>query len=254
MKHNKTVSNLTKQHPALKLVNQYADSYQIVQKENKLLSLEVQDLKMNLQISKTMINDLLGSLKPAQKEKAVIDGFKKELHLVHNTLDFYKKENEELKKGMSNNTSSNDMYITKYQKQIDSLSNKVFILENNIVKKDNVIRQLNKKIEDTLFYKELDGNIYVKETYLIDPQVTVNLIHEDLLLYKHVYEKISYSFKDFVNNNKQLEHMIDNLRLENSKLVNLIKNLKNSGNKEHHKLICKYIHIYINIVILCYYN
>lgn len=44
--------------------------------------------------------------------------------------------------------------------------------------------------------------------------------------------------------------MIDNLRLENSKLVNLIKNLKNSGNKEHHKLIGKTIIVnLLNILI-----
>lgn len=162
----KTITNLTKQNPALKLVNQYADSYQLVQNENKLLYIEIQDLKMNLQISKTMINDLLGSLKPAQKEKAIIDGFKKEVTMINNTLEFYKKQNEELKKGLQTNSNSNDQYYSKYQKQIDSLTNKVFILENSIIKKDNVIRQLNKKIEDTLFYKELDGNIYMRETYV----------------------------------------------------------------------------------------
>lgn len=74
---------------------------------------------------------------------------------------------------------------------------------------------------------------------MIDPQVTVNLIHEDLLLYKHVYEKISANFKDSLTQNKQLETMIDSLRLENSKLVNLIKSLKNSGSRDQKQIISK---------------
>jgi hypothetical protein len=74
--------------------------------------------------------------------------------------------------------------------------------------------------------------------------VTVNLIHEDLLLYKHVYEKISANFKESLTQNKQLETMIDSLRLENSKLVNLIKSLKNSGSRDQKQIISKLFFIY----------
>jgi predicted ATP-binding protein involved in virulence len=113
-----------------------------------------------------MIKDLLSSLKPAQKEKAVIDGLRKEINIINNTLNFYSKENAELKKGLINNTSNYDLFISKYQKQLDSLTSKCFLMENTINKKDNTIRQLNKKIDDTLFYKELEGNIYIRETYV----------------------------------------------------------------------------------------
>ena len=222
---------------AIKLVNQYADSYKIVEKENKLLSQEIQDLKMSLQISKTMITDLLSNLKLNLKEKSIIDGLKQEIDLLSKSLDYYKKENSEIKSIYS--TASIDLNQSKYQKQIDNLSNKVFLLENSIAKKDMQMKQMTKKLNDSLFYKELDGSIFIKETYLIDPQVTVNLIHEDLLLYKHVYEKISVNFKDLLTQNKQLENVIDNLRLENSKLNNLIKNLKCSGTHNQKQVICK---------------
>lgn len=166
MKSNKLKIASNAKNTAIKIANQYAESYQIIEKENTLLKQEINDLKTNLQINKDMIKDLLSSLKPAQKEKAVIDGLKKEINVLNNTLNFYSKENAELKKGLINNTSNYDLFISKYQKQLDSLTNKCFLMENTISKKDNTIRQLNKKIDDTLFYKELEGNIYIRETYV----------------------------------------------------------------------------------------
>lgn len=166
MKSNKLKIASNAKNTAIKIANQYAESYQIIEKENTLLKQEINDLKTNLQINKDMIKDLLSSLKPAQKEKAVIDGLKKEINILNNTLNFYSKENAELKKGLINNTSNYDLFISKYQKQLDSLTNKCFLMENTISKKDNTIRQLNKKIDDTLFYKELEGNIYIRETYV----------------------------------------------------------------------------------------
>lgn len=166
MKSSKLTIASNAKNTAIKIANQYAESYQLVEKENTLLKQEINDLKVNLQINKDMIRDLLSSLKPGQKEKAVIEGLKKELNTVNNTLSFYSKENAELKKGLINNNSNYDLFISKYQKQLDSLTNKCFLMENTISKKDGIIRQLNKKIDDTLFYKELEGNIYIRETYV----------------------------------------------------------------------------------------
>src|SRR5262249_36113562 len=139
----KTPSLLSNQKTAIKLVNQYAESYQLLEKDNKLIIQELQDSKMNLQINKSIINDLLSTLKPAQKEKAVIDGLNKEIKLLNNSIEFYKKENSELKKSVGSN--STEVILSKYQKTFDSLNNKIFLLENSATKKDNIIRQLNKK-------------------------------------------------------------------------------------------------------------
>lgn len=158
--------NNSKQKTALKLANQYAESYKLIEKENKGLCNEIQDLKTSLQINKTMISDLLSSMKPAQKEKAVIDGLRKEILVLNKSVEFYKKENSELKQCSESSINTSELFISKYQKQIDSLSSKVFLLENTVIKKENMIKQLNKKIDDSLFYKEIDGNIYVRETYV----------------------------------------------------------------------------------------
>lgn len=162
----KLKNSLENQKVALKLANKYADSFKLLQRENKALLQELNDNKINLQINKSMIEDLLSNMKPAQKEKSIIDGLKKEINNINNTLNFFIKENLEIKKGVANNGNNNEIIINKYQKQIDSLSNKLFLLENTIIKKENIIQQLNKKLDDTLYYKVLEGSVIFRETYV----------------------------------------------------------------------------------------
>lgn len=74
----------------------------------------------------------------------------------------------------------------------------------------------------------------------MDPNKTTILIHEDLLLYKHVYEQICNNLKETLNQNKHLEEVIDNLREENARYSNLIKNIKASALKDQKYLISEF--------------
>ena len=44
---------------ALKLLNQYADSYQLLHSQHKLLEGEIKDLKINIKINKEIISNFL---------------------------------------------------------------------------------------------------------------------------------------------------------------------------------------------------
>ena len=63
------------------------------------------------------------------------------------------------------------------------------------------------------------------------------LIHDDLLLYKHVYEQISASFKESIQQNKHLKELVDGLREENSRYINFFNDVKASGFKDQKNLI-----------------
>lgn len=74
---------------------------------------------------------------------------------------------------------------------------------------------------------------------IVDPNKTTVLIHEDLLLYKHVYEQMTVTLKENLVQTKHLEDIIDNLRAENAKFHNLFNNLKASAMKDQKYLISK---------------
>jgi len=153
---------------AIKLANKYAESYEILERENKVLQKEVEDLKANVTLNKSIIADLFNTkLQPSNKIKSMIEGYTKEITLLNNTLKYYVKENTDLKKQNTSNLSAfNDSSLAKYQKHVENLTSKTFLLENKIIKKDNLIKQLTKKLDDNIFYKELEGQAVSKEVYV----------------------------------------------------------------------------------------
>jgi hypothetical protein len=64
-------------------------------------------------------------------------------------------------------------------------------MENAIIKKENTILALKKKIDKI---NENDDNRYLsyveKEIFIIEPSVAVTQIHDELLLYKQIYENL----------------------------------------------------------------
>ena len=53
---------------ALKLINKYAESYRILENENKQLKSEIKDLKLNLKINKEIIEGLYNLKNQGEKE------------------------------------------------------------------------------------------------------------------------------------------------------------------------------------------
>jgi len=157
----------SKERTAIKLANQYAEYYQQVENENKILKKEIEDKKTTIEINKTILADILNtSIKPAQKERLIIEGLKKENVLLNNTISYYSKENEDLKRRILNNPSYSEINMNKMQKQIESLNNKIFLLENAILKKDNMIKQQKKKLDELVYTKDNEDRDLIRETYV----------------------------------------------------------------------------------------
>ena len=204
---------------AIKLINQYAERYTRVDLENKELLSEIDDLKKNLKISKDIIDSFFRA-EQKEKSKLYLKKTKEEISLLNATIE---KQRQSLKEARDKNTYYEIIMsesIMKYQSSTDDLQKKIFLLENDIKKKDAVICYLNiklNKLYETLYLGSDDPKNHIKEIYLLEPSMSLMLLHNELEDVKSKNEEIS----------KKLENTVDkleNLKIENEEL----KNEKNS--------------------------
>lgn len=148
---------------AIKLANQYAESYKVLELENRSLKKELEDVAMSLSINKSMITDLTNPIKLSTRDKVLVDGLKKENITLNSQIQNLRTENGELKRLINLNQNNLEPILSKNQKLIDNLSNKIFVLENTIIKKDNTIKQLNNKLDEAIYCKIVGNNALIQE-------------------------------------------------------------------------------------------
>ena len=67
--------------------------------------------------------------------------------------------------------------INKDRDEAEKMKSNMFIMDNALIKKENLIFALKKKIARLT---EADKTEYEKETFVIDPSSSVNAIHDEL--------------------------------------------------------------------------
>ena len=212
---------------ALKLINKYADECNRINEEKKSLEFEIKDLKANINVNKEIIDKLLNpSLTIDSKSKIILECIEKEKNLIIDRKNQLEIENKNLRKKIAyyENIINGEIEINK--ENIKDLKDKIFILENENKKKENIIISLNQQLKN-LREKELmdklsnnSGNDYdddeenedesekrndtivmqekiPKEIYVIDPTESVNIMQEDLILYKKAYDNALNKIKEF---------------------------------------------------------
>jgi hypothetical protein len=152
---------------ALKLINQYADRYNRVEEENKMLKTEIIDLKTNLKINKEIIEGFFkndGNL--SNLENLFIQKCKEEIKLLNKRNEQVINEREQYKSKVVYYEKIINDSLLEYRDSTETLNNKIFILENAISKKDSLIISLNKKLNNFYDNFENDGNEVDKEIYV----------------------------------------------------------------------------------------
>ena len=132
------------------------------------------------------------------------------------------KDNSDLRiKVLKYETVINDS-LSKYKTSTTEMSNKLFVMENALKKKNNIIEWLKKKIQN-LKEAEFQYDYYNDSTeiYIADPNETLNIIYNDLLLYKQAYE-------NSLNKIKENKIMIDGLQTKLAKKTSPSKEDNNS--------------------------
>ena len=239
-----------------KLINKYADECNRVEEEKKSLQLELNDLKANIIVNKEIIDKLFNNnLSIDEKSKELILSFKKEINILNNRINQLNKENSNLRLKVSSYEKIINSDIEDYRERTNDLNDKIFILENENQKKENIIISLNKQISKMREKEEIEieneedfngeeneeesennnfkNNLIPNEIYIIDPTASVNLIQDDLMLYKKAYENALNKIRETTSMIDKYENKIDELKSELYKYQNINQINKSKNNNEN---------------------
>ena len=131
---------------ALKLINQYADQYNRISEENKCIRMQLKDLQSNITINKQIIETFFSSIPLEQKVNKLLFQYKEENSVLLKSLENLSTENEKMVKKIKYYEDIINKSIYEYRESTESLKDKIFILENSVIKKENLITSLNNQI------------------------------------------------------------------------------------------------------------
>ena len=222
-----------KKKTALKLLNKYADSYHAIIQENNFLKTEILDLKANIQINKEIIQGFFSEKKFKDKIDLYKSQYKKENENLYNQNDKLLKKIEELTSKLTYNEQIFNETLNQARDENEKLKTKLFTIEQNNTKKDNIILVQKKKIEQL----KDDFSLVDREIYISDPYKAIIQINDELLIYKEIYDNFSNIIKGAKSSIARYESLIQHLQIENQNLRNQYKNHVFTSNKEKDKLI-----------------
>lgn len=132
--------------------------------------------------------------------------------------------------------------FTQLKQENQNILTKMFILEQELVKKNNIIMILKKKLSAKPPIKENSESVKKvkqssKEIYIIDPSKAVVEINDELLLYKKIYDKLIKSAKKNEMTIKKYNSIITNLQNENLKMRNKFQLQIKSVNRERETML-----------------
>ena len=222
-----------KKKTALKLLNKYADSYHAIIQENNFLKTEILDLKANIKINKEIIQGFFSEKKFKEKIDLYNFQYKKENENLYNQNDKLLKKIEELTSKLTYNEQIFNETLSQARDENEKLKTKLFTIEQNNTKKDNIILVQKKKIEQL----KDDFSLVDREIYISDPYKAIIQINDELLIYKEIYDNFSNIIKGAKSSIARYESLIQHLQIENQNLRNQYKNHVFTSNKEKDKLI-----------------
>jgi hypothetical protein len=202
----------------LKLLNSYAESYKILENENKSLKQYISDLKTNLKVSKQIIDTFI-SKNSENKYQEIILNLQKDNKTSSEINEELTKKNLQLQKEFSKFKE----IISNLREEIEDLKTKKFMLEESLLKKDSIIMAQK---------KGLSKNQYI----VIHPNKAIVKLNDELITYKLIYERISKYLKKSDEKIDKYETVIANLQTEKEQIQIQNKLKLYSENRENENL------------------
>ena len=202
----------------LKLLNSYAESYKLLENENKSLKHYISDLKTNLKVSKQIIDSFI-TKNSENKYKKIISNLQNENKMNSKTNEELTKKNFTLEKTINKLKQIN----INLKDENDDLKTKLFIVEESLIKKKNIINSQKK-------------GLIKNQILVLNPNKAIVKLNDELLTYKTIYEKIS---KNLIKNNEKIdkyEALIATLETEKEQLKTQNKIQLYSVNREKENL------------------
>ena len=215
---------------ALKLLNKYADNFNSLKEENALLKLQIQDLNSNLKINKSIIDGFFSKLNPKEKESSMISNIKQENYNLYNQIELLQKKNSELSQKLQINQQNFIEATMKIREDNERFKTKIFMLEQVLEKKENLLNKSKKKKYKNNFFNQ-------KEIYVTNPSKLINEINNELIIYKEKSKKNEQIIKDTRLVVDKYEDQIMELQEENQLLRQEYRMHIFSTNKERETLM-----------------
>ena len=194
----------------VKVINQYADNYKLLEDENINLKNEIEDIKSNLNINKGIIESFFKNGENNQDSYlSYLNQLKTEIKSIEEKNEKLIKEKKELHERIIRYDNTMNEFLVKKSDKSREFKNRIFILENLIVKKNSVIENLKKKYLSLQETKEFEEEKEPRELYVSDPNENLIILYNDLNLYKEAYENILKKLKNY---KKEIENLKDKLR------------------------------------------
>ena len=194
----------------VKVINQYADNYKLLEDENINLKNEIEDMKSNLNINKGIIESFFKNGENNQDSYlSYLNQLKIEIKSIEEKNEKLLKEKKELHERIIRYDNTMNEYLIKKTDKSREFKNRIFILENLIVKKNSVIENLKRKYLALQDSKEYEEEKEPRELYVSDPNENLIILYNDLNLYKEAYENILKKVKNY---KKEIESLKDKLR------------------------------------------
>ncbi len=202
----------------VKVINQYADNYKLLEDENINLKNEIEDMKSNLNINKGIIESFFKNGENNQDSYlSYLNQLKTEIKSIEEKNEKLIKEKKELHERIIRYDNTMNEYLVKKSDKSREFKNRIFILENLIVKKKFVIENLKKKYLTLQESKECQGEKEPREIYISEPNQNLLILYNDLNLYKESYENILKKIKGY---KQEIENLKDKIRDKNLSNMN----------------------------------
>ena len=218
---------------ALKLLNKYADSYNNIIQENIFLKSEIKDFRDNLKLNKEIIKGFFSNNKNNNKIDNFINQYKQENDKLYEQNYNLSKKIENLISKFSLNEQLLNETINQLRNENDKIQAKIFFIEQKVKKKDNIIKNQNKKLDELKY----NFTLIDKEIFISEPSNAVLKLNDELLYYKDLYFNFSKLVKKCKGDIFKYKNKIQTLETENQNLRNQYKTHIFSINKERDKLI-----------------
>ena len=196
----------------IKIINQYADNYKLLEKENSNLKKEIIDLKSNLVINKEIIESFFKKDEAKNTYLLYLNNLKNEMKEIENKNEKLSNDNNELHNRLIKNDNILNEYIIKKSDRTREFKNRIFILENLIVKKNAIIENLKRKYLILQETKEYQEEKEPREIYINEPNENLLILFNDLNLYKEAYENVLKKIKGY---KQEIENLKDKIRENN---------------------------------------
>jgi hypothetical protein len=198
---------------ALKLINKYAESYSILEEENKQLKNEINDLKLNLKINKEIIESFFSGKKGTNITSILQKKMKQEYQTNLEYIETLKKEKDELRYKLQMAEQNYAGSVNLLKQENEKLQSKLFIMDNCIVKKDNIINVLRQKLSVT------PNGIREREVLLAEPSHVSLALQSDLTSYKEDYHRLVNIIKELKIKLLSSDRFVQELKQEIFKLT-----------------------------------